>query len=51
MEQFELIFEKLKLETNVKDVDEFIDLFNGQEEVNKEMYEEANLLSDEVGII
>lgn len=48
LEQFELIFEKLKVETNVKDIDEFIELFNGQEEANKELYEEANVLSDEV---
>lgn len=51
MEQFELIFEKLKVETNVKDIDEFIELFNGQEEANKELYEEANILSDEVANI
>lgn len=48
LEQFELIFEKLKLEANVKDIDEFIELFNGQEEANKELFEQADELSDEV---
>ena len=48
LEQFELIFEKLKLETNVKDIDEFVELFSGQEQANKELYEQADELSDEV---
>jgi len=48
LEQFEVIFEKLKLETNVKDVDEFIELFNGQDKANQELFEQADELSDEV---
>lgn len=50
LEQFELIFEKLKLEANVKDIEEFIDLFNSQDESNKDLFEQADELSDEVMI-
>lgn len=48
LEQFELIFEKLKLQTNVKDIDEFIELFVKQEDINKDLYKKSNELSDEV---
>ena len=48
MEQFELIFEKLKLEANVKDVEEFMELFNSQDQANKDLFEQADELSDEV---
>lgn len=48
MLQYEIMFEKLRQDADVKDLDEFIEIFKKQEEENKVLYDKANALSEEV---
>ncbi len=42
------MFEKLRQDADVKDLDEFIEIFKKQEDENKVLYDKANALSEEV---
>lgn len=43
-----MVLEKLRNEANVQDIDEFIDIFNTQEEVNQNMFENTIELNEHV---
>jgi hypothetical protein len=41
-----MIFEKLKIEANVDSVEEFIESYQSQEQINEDLYESSNNLND-----
>lgn len=43
-----MVLEKLRNEANVQNVDEFIEIFNTQEEVNQKIFENTIELNDHV---
>lgn len=45
---YELVLETLKSEANVKSIDEFVEVFHSQEQINSEMFARSNALNEEV---
>lgn len=42
-----MVLETLKTEANVKDIDEFVGIFESQEQINNELFARSNELNEE----
>ena len=50
LEKFNLVHDKLKKEANVKNIDEFIEIYKSQEGINNDLFSHSIDLNDEVTI-
>lgn len=46
IDRYEMIFEKLKIQANVDNVEQFISNYQNQDKVNEQLYQESNQLND-----
>ena len=45
--KYEIVLETLKTEANVSNIDEFISIYNTQEQINEEMFQKSSELNEE----
>ena len=48
IEKYEMVFEKIKIESNCDSIEEFIEKYQNQDEYDQKLYAKSNKLNDEI---